>query len=84
MKLKNIGQNCQLVSENIGEIYGTDTLFSYGVPVARYQVNGFLLGEKWDYSRTTAKHVSQFLGMTAKEIREKIKKGEFQVINLED
>lgn len=80
MKLKNIGPNCQEVTNEKGEII----LFSYGVPVAKIKGLKMYLGEKWDYSRTTAKHVSQWWGVSAKEIREKIKKGEFSVVNLEN
>jgi retron-type reverse transcriptase len=35
------------------------------------------LGKDWDYSRTTMKYLGQWLGLNAKEIRKKLKDGEF-------
>ena len=78
MSLKNLGANQTEVSDEQGE-----TLFSYDTPVARYQSSGGLvLGEEWNYSRTTVKHVTQWTGQSAKELRGKIKTGEIQVITL--
>ena len=78
MSLKNLGANQTEVSDEQGE-----TLFSYETPVARYQAKGdFVLGDDWDYSKTTVKHVTQWTGQSAKELRDKIKAGEIQVITL--
>lgn len=38
----------------------------------------------WNYSRTTSRYRNQFLGMTTKEIKAKIKSGEIQLVNLND
>lgn len=36
----------------------------------------------WDYSRTTMKYLSMFLGHNAKVTRQKIKDGEYKLTNL--
>lgn len=36
----------------------------------------------WDYSRTTSKYRSLFLGETTDETKKKIKSGEYQLVNL--
>lgn len=38
------------------------TLYSYGVPVARFDVDAkkFTLLEKWNFSQTTRRHVREF------------------------
>ena len=36
------------------------------------------LGKDWDYSRTTMKHLSEWLGRNAKEIRERIANGTYK------
>ncbi len=36
----------------------------------------------WSYSKTTTKHLGQFLGEVSKDIREKIDKGIYKLINL--
>jgi hypothetical protein len=38
--------------------------------------------DKWDYSLTTAKYRNMFLDETTKETRHKIKKGEYELVNL--
>jgi len=42
----------------------------------------FLDETYWDYSRTTSRYRNLFLGETTKEIKEKIKSGEYELINL--
>ena len=55
---------------------------SYDVIVAKIQGVQITLDKNyWDYSRTTAKYRNAFLGMTTKEVKEKIKSGD---ILLED
>lgn len=47
--------------------------------IVAYRGNGeTTLYKNWDYSKTTAKHVGVWLGMTAKEIRQAIKEGRFK------
>ena len=36
----------------------------------------------WDYSRTTSKYLNIFLGMDSKEVKRRVKLGEFKLINL--
>lgn len=42
----------------------------------------FLDETYWDYSRTTAKYRSQWLGENTKETQAKIKSGEYQLVDL--
>ena len=61
---------------------GIEYLQSYKSTVAsKFYYNGRVstvtLGRDWDYSRTTMKYVGQYLGLNTKEIRAKIKSGEF-------
>lgn len=57
---------------------GFRALQSYNSLVVLVADGYVTLGRDWDYSNTTMKHVNHFLGYTAKEIRAKIKSGEFQ------
>lgn len=36
----------------------------------------------WDYSRTTSKYLARFLGVTNKELKEKVKSGEYALVDL--
>ena len=54
-------------------------LQSYKSIVAKKCFGEITLYPKWDYSRTTAKHVGQWLEIPSKEIREKIKQGDIKV-----
>ena len=36
----------------------------------------------WDYSRTTSKYLGQFLGEPMKDVRAKVKSGEYKLANL--
>jgi len=51
-------------------------LQSYKSIVAYQGRRGNILYPKWNYSRTTAKHVGQFFGLTSKEIKQRLKTGE--------
>ena len=42
----------------------------------------YLDKNRWDYSVTTGKYRNQFLGENIKETREKIKSGEYKLIDL--
>ena len=69
-----LGANkCEIVTES-GKY-----LQSYKAIVAKKWFGEITLYPKWDYSRTTAKHVGQWLGISSKEIREKIKQGDIKV-----
>ena len=53
------------------------TLYSYGVPVARFDVDAkkFTLLEKWNFSQTTRRHVKEFARQNyAEDQYEKAKK----------
>ena len=74
MYVNVLGENkCEIVTEN-GKY-----LQSYKSIVAKRWFSEITLYPKWDYSRTTAKHVGQWLGLSCKEIREKIKQGDIKV-----
>jgi len=45
-------------------------------PIVKLDIN------KWDYSVTTAKYRNKFLGMTTKEIKEAIKTGIIELVDL--
>ena len=60
-------------------------LVSYETVVAGWEEGeGIVLDPKWEYSRTTMKHVNLFLGCNAQEIRAKIKSGAYKVKNLNE
>ena len=74
MHVNVLGANkCEIITEN-GKY-----LQSYKAIVARKLFGEITLYPKWDYSHTTAKHVGQWLGISCKEIREKIKQGDIKV-----
>ena len=74
-KVKIIGANvCQIETVN-----GTTFLQSYSSVVAKRGGGKIVLSSYWDYSKTTAKHVAQWIGKSAKEIRAEIQKGVIQV-----
>ena len=37
---------------------------------------------KWDYSKTTSKYLARFLGVPNKEIKQKVKSGEYPLVDL--
>jgi len=56
---------------------------SYDVIVAKIEgVQVTLDKNYWDYSRTTAKYRNAFLGMTTKEVKQKIKDGDILLDDL--
>ena len=74
MHVNVLGANkCEIITEN-GKY-----LQSYKSIVAKKCFGEITLYPKWDYSRTTAKHVGQWLEISSKEIREKIKQGDIKV-----
>lgn len=77
--------NVQIIGANQVVIHAEegDYLQSYQTVVAlRKGGSGIVLDPKWDCSRTTAKHVAQFLGINSAEIRRLIKIGEITVEGL--
>lgn len=58
---------------------------SYSTMIAckMYGTNKVYLSNSWDYSNTTMKYLKDFLGTTAsaKEIRNRIKEGEYVVVS---
>jgi len=44
----------------------------------------YLDREKWSYSRTTSKYRNMFLGETTKDIKKKIKSGDYILIDLNE
>ena len=76
MHVNVLGANkCEIDTENGTGKY----LQSYKSIVAKKCFGEITLYPKWDYSRTTAKHVGQWLEISSKEIREKIKQGDIKV-----
>ena len=76
MHVNILGENkCEIDMENGNSRY----LQSYKSIVAKKCFGEITLYPKWDYSHTTAKHVGQWLGMSCKEIREKVKQGDIKV-----
>ena len=74
MHVNILGANkCEIVKES-GKY-----LQSYKAIVAKKCFGEITLYPKWDYSHTTAKHVGQWLGISCKDIREKIKQGDIKV-----
>lgn len=59
-------------------------LQSYKTIVAKKDGGKITLYPKWNYSRTTTKHVSQWLNSSSKEIRDKIKLGRITVEDAPD
>lgn len=72
MKVQPIGANHFVIETKDGYY-----LQSYKSIVAFRGEGQTILFPKWDYSKTTAKHVGQWLGLSAKEIREYLKEGRF-------
>lgn len=57
-------------------------LFSYTIHVATFDAGEVTLDPKWEYSKTTMKHVKQFFGHDAQETRRRIESSEYIVKNL--
>lgn len=74
MKVNILSNNCCEIKTTKGTY-----LQSYSTIVAFRDYSGFTVFPKWDYSRTTARHVSQWIGFSSKEIRKKIKEGKIKV-----
>lgn len=61
---------------------------SYGTTIVRiitdsdHNITIYLDEDKWDYSNTTGKYRNMFLGDTTREIKEKIKSGEYILADL--
>ena len=64
MKLKQLGSNKTVVSYD----NGLEVFFSYETPVAAYCPNRGYIKTKTNYSRTTSKHINQWLPGSALEV----------------
>lgn len=85
------GLSVEITGAHTAEILTTEGKYlqSYAVIVAarasrRYRINQdtpliILDIQYWDYSKTTVRHIGQFLNLNAKEIRAKIKSGEIEL-----
>jgi len=79
MKAENLANNQIVINEG-----NKSTFNSYGVNVAQ-KVNGQITldSKYWDYSQTTTKYLSRFLGEASKKFIEKgIKEGVYLLDNL--
>lgn len=75
----------QIIGANNVWIHTDDGTYcqSYSTVVALQTNNrSFVLSKAWDCSRTTAKHVSYFVGRPSAEIRKAIKAGEIEVVEV--
>ena len=86
MKVRNMtGRTGRKVANQfiIDNGMGTEYFQSYETMIATKGMGTTKLDRSsWDYSNTTSKYRNQFLGMTTKEIKAKIKSGEILLINL--
>jgi hypothetical protein len=82
IKVENINDrpNQFIITDN----YGTETFQSYkSIIGVKYYSGTVQLDEYyWDYSRTTGKYRNIFLDETKKETEQKIKSGEYKLVNL--
>ena len=68
MHVNILGLNkCEIVTDKGRYLQSYKTVVAFVDNAGR-----IVLFPKWNYSRTTTKHVSQFLGIPAKEIRKRI------------
>ena len=75
MKIKNLAPNQLVIEDGEKEIFN-----SYGSNIAQKSGDQIILDcLLWDYSRTTAKYLSKFLGVNKKEIEKNIKEGIYQL-----
>lgn len=59
---------------------GTKIFRSYSTDIVKVLPNGdTYISDKWDCSRTTKKYTCQFLGLTGKQIEQKLTNEEFKV-----
>ena len=79
MKIENLANNQIVINEG-----SKSTFNSYGVNVAQKNDGIITLDSKyWDYSKTTTKYLSRFLGgVCKKEIEKGIKEGVYLLDNL--
>ena len=60
--------------------YGKTIFQSYGSVVAvKYSDGSIVLGEDWDYSRTTGRYRNEFLGEGIAETRKKLEDGTYTI-----
>ena len=81
MKIENLANNQIVINEG-----NKSTFNSYGVNVAKKIDGRTTLDSKyWNYSQTTIKYLSRFLGgVCKKEIEKGIKEGVYLLENLND
>ena len=66
-----------VVMDDCAEIF-----FSYGTKIAtRFPDGSVCLKENWDLSRTTTKWLCKFLGISNKELKDKVNSKEFTIIS---
>lgn len=86
MKVRNIIGNAGNAVKNQFEITGDDGsryFQSYDTIIVKIEKGIVYLDEKaWDYSKTTSKYRNIFLGRSTKEIKDRIKSGEYKLANL--
>jgi hypothetical protein len=71
MKVNSINPNTMILSTRYGKY-----LLNYNSAIAIIKNdNSVILSSDWDYSRTTMKRISEFLGQSAKITRQQIEDG---------
>jgi hypothetical protein len=67
----------------INDDNGNTFFQSYKSIIVKLNINGVKLDQKyWNYSNTTGKYRNIFLNETIKDTREKIKSGEYKLVDL--
>jgi hypothetical protein len=86
MKTENItNKNGKKIANQfiINDDNGNTFFQSYKSIIVKLNINGVKLDQKyWNYSNTTGKYRNIFLNETIKDTREKIKSGEYKLVDL--
>jgi hypothetical protein len=76
MKVEQLANN-QLIIEVGNELY----FQSYNIPVCKIDSKGnIFLTHFWNYSKTTSKYTSIFLGISSKEIKKRLDLGVYTLV----
>lgn len=68
------------INQTIVHDQGSSTLFSYDTPICTKEVDGSItLYKDWNYSNTTSKYRSMFLGEGLKDTRDKLVRGIYKL-----
>jgi hypothetical protein len=81
IKVSNLGG---VVNQFTIEVQGYGVYFqSYQTVIAHQTPDGAIeLDHKWQYSKTTSKHLHRFLNEDLKSVADKVKRGLYKVVDL--